>query len=189
MNIGIDCDGVLRNFTEGVITIGKKHGLVLEKPTTWNWLDLNKYNGRPLAYYIWQSREWAKELFENSPIIPGSFLAYKELVDLDYTNVYIVTTQSEKTKHHTIEWLNKFGFDKHVKTIFSKEKHKTGMDILIDDKYDNIKKQIDTGRLGHLIKQPYNEKYEYPFKFNHLEDSVNWIKNEVENNDFLNKIK
>ena len=177
--VGVDCDNVLREFDDTVIKLARKEGLIVDQPETWGWLTTNSTNGNTLAHHIWESRRWAKEVFEEAPVVPGASQAYKLMCEDPNLEVRVVTSQRQGTEHHTDRWLKANGFTSHHKTIYSHKKYDEGIDILIDDYPKNIALCVENNVKAILISRPFNVYYAHKPRVNNLNQAYEWIKTNI----------
>lgn len=175
IRVGVDVDGVMRDFHSAVIDKAKPHGLTIEYQdiTNWDFLRTNAVNGKSLAYHIFDSKEWAEDVFAKAPVLDGAKQAYNLLCE--YYDVYIVSDQANDTKHYTDLWLRENGFNRHVGAIYTSNKIQAPCQVLIDDNYEHIKKYNDSARLGILIDRPWNKKHEYHLRASQLIDAYNLL--------------
>ena len=167
MKIGIDCDGVLRDFISDLKDNIKEnypeHADKIKTPETWNWEDWLPF---------WTEEESEKYIFEDnyldffgvdaSPIM-SSVEDCPKLVEWAKENEHelvLVSAQRPQCKEPTREWLKKYGFD-FDKIIFTHDKWKADVDVLVDDSPDKMKefkeKSVNNGN-PICMKQTWNTK-------------------------------
>ena len=167
MRIGIDCDGVLRDFIPALIDSIKEthpeHADKILEPTSWDWEQWLPF---------WTEEETEKYVFEDyyvdffgaeCPPIKESVEDWKKLKRWAEDNgheLVLVSAQRENCEELTDAWLEKHGFD-------FKEKHYThnkwavDVDVLIDDSPEKLKifknKSVSNGQ-PICYKQSWNKE-------------------------------
>ena len=144
MRIGIDCDGVLRDFIPHLIkNIKENHPEHADKigvPTSWDWEQWLPF---------WTEDETEKYVFEDNfldffgpdcPPIKSSFEDWPKLRAWAIENgheLVLVSAQREHCKELTTEWLQRWGivFDE---MHYTKEKWSIDVDVLIDDSPEKL---------------------------------------------------
>jgi len=188
--IGIDVDGVLRDFCNALVTVIKKHYPEYLKdefdettePTMepdsgmiTDWYLENNFNctKKDLQQIYWYDRaKW----------IMGNGQPFKENVrTLKYWMKYLnkefvcVTSQKEHARHYTLSWLGKheLNFDR---VVFAKgrDKWQVDVDYLIDDSPANYEywkdgRQDEDGFI--LLDRPYNQKIKSKHRVFNLKES------------------
>ncbi len=182
--IGIDVDGVLRDFCHGLIRAVKAyHPEYIKKdkeiPEQYlhirDWHLENNFNctKKDLQQIYWH---------DHAKWIMGNGRAFKENVrTLKYWMKHInkewvcVTSQKEHARHYTLSWLGKheLNFDK---VVFAKGKDKWQVDVdyLIDDSPTNYRYWKD-GRQDEdtfiLLDRPYNQKVKAKHRVSNLKEA------------------
>ena len=144
MKIGIDVDGVLRDFCQGFESILKKHyPQYLPEDYTginnWKLSDNFTVSKPELQKIYWD--EFTKEIMGESPAFEENVQQMKDLIlwgEEVGIRFVCVTSQKPHARYHTAYWLGKheLNFD----TIYFRrgfEKAKTPVDYLIDDSPNN----------------------------------------------------
>ena len=166
MKIGIDCDGVLRDFISDLKDNIKEnypeHADKIKTPETWNWEDWLPF---------WTEEESEKYIFEDnyldffgidaSPIKSSieDWSKLKAWADDSEHELILVSAQRPQCKEPTREWLKKYGFD-FDKIIFTHDKWKADVDVLIDDSPDKLrefKEQSINNGVPICYKQTWNK--------------------------------
>ena len=167
MRIGIDCDGVLRDFIPDLINKIKEtnpeHADKIGIPHSWDWEDWLPF---------WTEDETEKYVFEDNyldffgpecPPIQSSVEDWPKLKEWAKENghkLVLVSAQRPHCEEPTTEWLKKYGFD--FKEIhYTKNKWAIDVDVLIDDSPEKIsdfnEKSINNGR-AICYKQSWNQQ-------------------------------
>ena len=175
--IGIDVDGVLRDFCNALVTVIKKHYPEYLKdefdettePTmepdsgmVTDWYLENNFNctKKDLQQIYW---------YDQAKWIMGNGRPFEENVrTLKYWMKHInkewvcITSQKEHARHYTLSWLGKheLNFDK-VVFVKGSDKWQVDVDYLIDDSPANYNywkdgRQDEDGFI--LLDRPYNQK-------------------------------
>ena len=167
MRIGIDCDGVLRDFIPALIdSIKETHPQHADKilvPESWDW---------DTWLPFWTNEETEKYVFEDNyldffgpecPPIQSSVDDWKTLKRWAEDNgheLVLVSAQREHCEEPTTEWLKMWGFD--FKEIhYTKHKWGVDVDVLIDDspeKLNDFRYKSITGGTPICFKQTWNQE-------------------------------
>ena len=167
MRIGIDCDGVLRDFIPALIDSIKEshpeHADKIKTPTDWEWESWLPF---------WTEEETEKYVFEDNyldffgvecPPIKESVEDWKNLKRWAEDNgheLVLVSAQRPHCEEPTDEWLKKYGFDFKEKH-YTQHKWAVDVDVLIDDSPSKLKKFNEKSiNNGHSIcmKQSWNKQ-------------------------------
>ena len=175
--IGIDVDGVLRDFCNALVTVIKKHYPEYLKdefdettePTMepdsgmiTDWYLENNFNctKKDLQQIYWYDQ--AKWIMGNGRPFEENVRTLKYWIKHINKEWVCVTSQKEHARHYTLSWLGKheLNFDK---VVFAKgrDKWQVDVDYLIDDSPTNYSywkdgRQDDDGFI--LLDRPYNQK-------------------------------
>jgi len=167
MRIGIDCDGVLRDFIPALIDSIKEthpeHADKILEPTSWDWEQWLPF---------WTEEETEKYVFEDNyldffgpecPPIKESVEDWKKLkawaIENDHELV-LVSAQRPHCEEPTDAWLEKYGFDFDEKH-YTKYKQLVDVDVLIDDSPEKLEKFSDRSvNYGSAVcyKQSWNQQ-------------------------------
>tara|TARA_Y100001938_G_scaffold127516_1_gene180454 strand:- start:819 stop:1418 length:600 start_codon:yes stop_codon:yes gene_type:complete len=193
--IGIDVDGVLRDFCGSLVDVIKEkypHYLKDEfKPEVepsldggmiTEWYLANNFNcsKKELQDIYWKNHP--DKIMANGAPMYG---AVKKMYDLfewaeenDHTLVCI-TSQKSFARHHTLYWLGKYGMD--FDTVYfrrGREKWKVDVDYLVDDSPNNF----DAWKKGRgmeegfiLMDAPYNQHIDSKYRIYALDEVVKII--------------
>lgn len=190
MRIGLDCDGVLRNFTDSV-----KRVVVREYPEFKNELEL------PIKM-TWDFESWLPfwtedeaedfifvkhyyDIFANADPYPEAiedWIILKEWEKINGHELVLVSAQRNQTVIATTEWIgtNKFDFRE---LHYIAEKWKVDVDILIDDNPKKLKafkeKSVSSGD-AICFKQPWNTKLHNSYHtIDRLSDIIDLVENKL----------
>jgi len=167
MRIGIDCDGVLRDFIGDLKdNIKENYPLLADKiktPETWNWEDWLPF---------WTEEESEKYIFEDnyldffgvdaSPIMSSveDWTELKEWAKEHGHELVLVSAQRPQCVEPTEYWLQRWGF-MFDEIIFTHDKWKADVDVLIDDSPEKLnefkEKSVNNGN-PICYKQTWNTK-------------------------------
>ena len=166
MRIGIDCDGVLRDFIpdliEGIKTTHPEHSDKILVPKSWDWDQWLPF---------WTNDETEKYVFEDnyldyfgpecSPMKESveDWPKLKQWAKDNGHELVLVSAQRDHCIEPTNDWLKKYGFDFQEKH-YTKHKWAVDVDILIDDSPEKLsdfdEKSVNNGR-PICMKQTWNE--------------------------------
>jgi len=167
MRIGIDCDGVLRNFIPDLINkieqTHPQHSNKILIPTSWDWEQWLPF---------WTEEETEKYVFDDhyislfgsggTPII-SSIEDWPKLKKWSTDNNHqlcLVSAQRDNCKHLTTVWLEENGFD-FDEIHYTHDKWEIDVDVLIDDspnKLKSFKKKSIVNGNPIRYKQTWNTK-------------------------------
>ena len=144
MRIGIDCDGVLRDFIPALIDSIKEthpeHADKILEPTSWDWEQWLPF---------WTEEETEKYVFEDNYLdffgvvaspIKSSVEDWPKLKQWAKENdhqLILVSAQREHCKEPTTDWLQRWGF-MFDEMHYTKEKWSIDVDVLIDDSPEKL---------------------------------------------------
>ncbi len=167
MRIGIDCDGVLRDFIpdliEGIKTTHPEHADKILVPESWDWETWLPF---------WTEDETEKYVFEDNyldffgavcPPIKESAEDWKTLKRWAEDNgheLVLVSAQRPHCEEPTTEWLREHGFD-FGEIHYTKNKWAVDVDVLIDDspeKLNDFKEKSVVGGTAICMKQSWNQQ-------------------------------
>ena len=166
MRIGIDCDGVLRDFIPALIDSIKEshpeHSDKILEPNDWEWESWLPF---------WTEDETEKYVFEDNyldffgavcPPIKESVEDWKTLKRWAEDNgheLVLVSAQRPHCEEPTTEWLKEYGFD-FDEIHYTKNKWSIDVDVLIDDspeKLNDFKEKSVVGGVPICMKQSWNQ--------------------------------
>ena len=167
LRIGIDCDGVLRDFipdlVDSIKTTHPQHADKIKTPTSWDWEQWLPF---------WTEDETEKYVFEDNYLdffgveaspIQSSVDDWKKIKRWAEDNgheLVLVSAQREHCIEPTNDWLEKYGFDFKEKH-YTQHKWAVDVDVLIDDSPSKLKKfkerSVEHGN-PICMKQTWNTK-------------------------------
>ncbi len=190
--IGIDIDGVLRDFSSDLYRVIKEHYPGYIKPgsekvysveeirkemTDW---DLeNSFNAPKEEIQRIYREEHAKTILGNGTPFVDNVNYLREQIKKDEHTFVAVTSQHPTCCHHTLSWLGKheLGFSS---VVFKKGRRKWGVEIdyLVDDSPNNYNawvygRQQEEGII--LMDQPWNEKIKATSRVNNIKEAMELI--------------
>jgi len=167
MRIGIDCDGVLRDFIPALIDSVKEsypeHADKIKEPRDWGWETWLPF---------WTEEETEQYVFEDNyldffgpecPPIDSAVEDWKTLKRWAEDNgheLVLVSAQRPHCEEPTTEWLKKYGFD-FEEIHYTKHKWAVDVDVLIDDspeKLSDFKEKSVVGGVPICMKQSWNKE-------------------------------
>ena len=183
IRLGIDVDGVLRDFDTKVLEIIKQvypDKILSEVTTSWDYDNIDV----PIKELskLWHETH-CEEIYRNSELMPGAKEELKLLKEWGRTQKpgyqYIcVTAQIPYNDSHTLYWLGKHYFN-FLETHITNYKYKVDIDYLIDDSPKNYDKWVEAGRDEKtfiLFNRPYNQNCPATNRINKLSDVINILK-------------
>jgi 5'(3')-deoxyribonucleotidase len=190
--IGIDIDGVLRDFSSDLYRVIKEHYPGYIKPgsekvysveeirkemTDW---DLeNSFNAPKEEIQRIYREEHAKTILGNGTPFVDNVNYLREQIKKDEHTFVAVTSQHPTCCHHTLSWLGKheLGFSS---VVFKKGRRKweVEIDYLVDDSPNNYNawvygRQQEEGFI--LMDQPWNEKIKATSRVNNIKEAMELI--------------
>lgn len=175
LRVGIDVDGVLRNFVQKIIDMAALEDVTVQEPTEYEFLH-QLVGDHTIANHIWGLKDWQEEIFVDSGTFQKGKLGYEMFCTDPQFEVYIVSHQKKGTEHHTDKWLKENGFTQHVQTIYAEDKLEAPCQVIIDDKPANVEDYLDNARMGILIDRSYNQKVSLPYRVENLIEAYNLLK-------------
>ena len=167
MRIGIDCDGVLRDFIpdliDGIKTTHPEHADKILVPESWDWETWLPF---------WTEAETEKYVFEDNyldffgavanPIKTAveDWPILKAWAMRNGHELVLVSAQREHCVEPTDAWLEEHGFD-FMEKWYTKEKWSVDVDVLIDDspeKLKDFKEKSVVGGVPICMKQSWNKE-------------------------------
>ena len=186
--IGIDVDGVLRDFCDAVTKVVKRDFPQYMKDDfteidDWRLANCFNCNKEDLQSIYWHSH--AEEIMGNANPMYGAIQKMYHLFDWAEKNghsLVCITSQKPHARHHTLSWLGKYALN--FDTIYFRrgfEKPDVQVDYLVDDSPNNFnywikKRGMQEGFI--LMDSPYNQH----LKSNHRIKGLDEVQKIIENN-------
>lgn len=183
--IGVDVDGVLRDFSTGVYDVINKYypdyikdGINSRQEMT-DWDLENSFNASREEIHRIYREEHAESILSNGLPITENVDYLREQIKEDKHTFIAVTSQHPICCHHTLSWLGKheLGFSS---VVFKKGRRKweVEIDYLIDDSPNNHEawvagRQMEDGFI--LMDQPWNQKVESNYRVNNIKEAMELI--------------
>lgn len=187
MIIGVDVDGVLRDFTTSLIRVYRHRfpDHSIGDYNEWQWDTINNFPqfeyGKSQPHRKRLMREFVfnthvQDIMVNAEPFPNAVEALNDLYHNTHHQVYIVTNQYKGSEHHTLEWLGRNGVQA-KKVIFEQHKLRANCDVLIDDKIENLEDYLKGGKGAIAIARPWNRHWKKTKAVKGLEQAVELLKN------------
>jgi 5'(3')-deoxyribonucleotidase len=184
IRIGIDVDGVLRDFDTKVMEVIKEvypDKITSEETHGWDFPNVD-VDIKELAK-LWQETH-CEEIFREAPLMPNVKEEFKILKDWGRTQrpgyqYAVVTAQMPYNANHTLYWLGKHYFN-FLEVYVSNHKYKVDIDYLVDDSPKNYEKWVAAGRDEKayiLFDRPYNQDCPATNRIYKLSDLIEILKN------------
>ena len=169
MRIGIDCDGVLRDFIPDLISSIKEthpqHADKILEPTSWDWEQwLPFWTEEETEKFIFEDH--VEEIFYTADAYDEALEDWPKLVEWAKENgheLVLVSAQRDDCIDITDMWLNNYRF-KFAEKHYTKLKHLVDVDVLVDDspaKLGRFKKQSVTDGIPICFRRPWNKKSQF----------------------------
>ena len=167
MRIGIDCDGVLRDFIPDLINKIKEtnpeHADKIGIPHSWDWEDwLPFWTEDETEEYVFETH--FEELFgpAANPIQSSieDWPKVKEWAKENGHELILVSAQRENCKEPTTQWLQRWGFV-FDEMYYTHKKWSVDVDVLVDDspaKLSAFKKKSINNGVPIVYRQTWNTK-------------------------------
>lgn len=158
LHIAVDLDDVVLDFVGGLRSaLKKEYGVELREE------DITDFNLKPFldpiigrSWWSWmRDRSW---IWSHFPAIDGA-IGTLDRLRRDGHYLELVTSKPEWAEHNVYRWLGKWRPPFQRVTITGPEDVKadfTDADILIDDKFENVKEFARAGRRALLFDRPHN---------------------------------
>ena len=176
--IGIDVDGVLRDFCDGLTKVVREHYPQYMKDDfveVNDWKLANNFNctKEDLQQIYWH--DYADEIMGNSNPIQGAIEQMYDLMDWAEEkghSLVCVTSQKLHARHHTLSWLGKYGLN--FDTVYFRkgwQKWMVDVDYLVDDSPNNFENWVKGRGMQEgfiLMNQPYNGHIKSSYRITEL---------------------
>jgi len=154
MRIGVDIDGVIGDQVPHLLRrVKQKCNIEMKKSDIKLW-------DQPMGHTNFE-KEMEEAVLDRTfvltmPLIRGSREGLERIAS--YNRVIIVTSRPPEADEDTIEWLNRkrLGFDEFINT-HREGKLRAPIDVLIDDRLENVRDFALTKRLAIMLSQPWNK--------------------------------
>ena len=185
--IGIDVDGVIRDFSLDLHKVIKEHypEYIMNEVDTpkemTDWDLENSFNAPKEEIQRIYREEFAHNILSNGTPIKENVDYLRERIKEDEYTFVCVTSQHPICCHHTLYWLGKheLGFSS---VVFKKGRRKwqVEVDYLIDDSPNNHEawvagRQMKDGFL--LLDRPWNEKVDAQNRVKNIKEGIELIDN------------
>ena len=150
LHIGIDVDGVLRDFCKGLLDVIKsEYPSYMKKDTEplRHWDIEKNFNAtkKQLQEVYWNAHSHL--IMGNSPEITGAITEFEELTDWcleEGHELSIVTSQKQHARHLTLHWLSLHELNPGaVYFVSGPDKWKVPIDFLLDDSPENYEHWVE----------------------------------------------
>lgn len=161
MIIGIDVDGVLRDFVGSVQRIVKNlfPHMEIKEHTTYA-LQPAYPDDFDISKFIWEGSH-TRDIFSAADIFPGAEDFMHKLSKLK-VDVAICTSQKYRTEQYTLNWLQLRGI-KYDHFFVTNAKHLLPVKVLVDDKPSTIINCQSSSKIIPIcFEQPWNTQIESP---------------------------
>lgn len=138
MRVGVDIDGVIRDFVGSVLKVYKRvypeHRIL---PVNSYGLQpfFPDYQGKISNFY---SVDYAGEIYGKARVLPGSCEMLRQLQMMGHTVVLVTAQPNDGVTDITREWV-RFNMIPHDELVFATDKSKVDVAILLDDGMHNLK--------------------------------------------------
>jgi len=190
IRIGIDLDGVLRNLVGNVlqkVNEDYKTSFREKDVTMWDF-DKELISKEVSDFNLYQFIHLNPTILNKCDVYRKFIKIYKKLRAMDDYDIIIITNQPINWRRRTIHWLieNYISFDG---LIFTEEKHKWELDVIIDDKIETCLQCASNEILTFLWNQPWNNE----FNKSKITDSTTfrnlYLSKEVDIIEMINELK
>lgn len=178
--IGIDVDGVLRDFCGTITKVVKRDFPQYMKDdfveiNTWRLADSFNCDKEALQSIYWHSH--ADEIMGNSDPMYGAIKKMYDLFDWAEQNnhsLVCVTSQKPHARHYTLSWLGKYGLN--FDTVYFRkgfQKPDVQIDYLVDDSPNNFNYWVDKRGMQEgfiLMDSPYNQHIKSNYRIKGLDE-------------------
>lgn len=155
MRIGLDIDGVLANFVQGILDIGHERGL---SHFPKSWLDVDTWFICDGFVDVMKEHSYSADFWLGLKPLPYS-------LPLDFTPDCYITARPIQSSV-TQEWLDKYGFPKALLITVDNPQDKLAhikernLDLFVDDHYETIPQLRAAGVNAVLYHAPYQRGHD-----------------------------
>lgn len=161
MRVGVDLDGVVYDFAEGLRTYLCESGIGVAEdyPPTTRWEFYHDW-GLTLEEFLRHCADGVEAgiIFFHGDPLPGAREAFDMLRAAGHT-LHIVTDRSfgNASECNTSNWLRMHGL-KFDSLTFTRDKTCVRLDTMVDDKIENYDALDEEGVAVYLLTRPWNER-------------------------------
>ena len=192
MRIGIDIDGVLRDFGKSFMGVMKKHypeTMLQDKITDWQLEKHFTLSKKELQEIYWD--KFCDAIFLNADPMPNAIEHMKYLFgwanEKDNTLVCI-SSQRPSGRHNSLQWLGKYGLGfEEVHFVMGRYKWKKDVDWLLDDSpenWHNWKKGRGSDEGFILMDAVYNQHINATHRVKSIIEVIDIVDNQRVINDY-----
>ena len=188
VTIGIDVDGVLRDFNAKVMEIANREFPSKVKSQVTNSWDYSNIDiPTDLFRHIWMDSKFCREIYRDAPVINNVrqglavLQAWCENSAKYNIELVIATHQHPGNESHTLYWLGLHDFN-FRKVYVDACKHTLPIDYLIDDSGKNYEDWIKSGRREEcfiLVNRPWNRDCKASRVIDSLDESIVYLKKDI----------
>ena len=185
MRIGIDVDGVIRDFiTAFKSVVGQEYpnAKIPESISTWKFEDDITDLSREEIKEIYKEK-FCKQCFQEalpfSEAVPA-FWTLEKWAEREGHELIIVTSQVPENRHYTLSWLGKYGLN--FDTVYfrkGRDKWKVDVDYLVDDSPNNHRAWVYGRGMQEgiiLVDAPYNQHINSSYRITSLDQVKDIVK-------------
>lgn len=165
IHIGIDVDGVLRDFDTQFLKYAreiKNMHITVTGQESWGFPTILDEYGDKLITHVFRYPHVGQYVYERAPMIENAYTGYQLFTDNPLIHTYIVTSQKKGYEPFTDQWLENNNLNRHIYTFYEQKKLNAPVQILIDDKPSNVTDYLDSNRFAVLINRMHNEDFDRP---------------------------
>ena len=185
MKIGIDVDGVLRDFCDGLLKVVREHypHYMKDDFTEINdWTLANNFNctKEDLQQIYWY--DYADKIMGDGIPIYGAIEQMYDLFDWANENNHslaCITSQKPHARYHTLTWLGKYGLN--FDTVYftrGRFKWKIPVDYLVDDSPENFDNWVRGRGMKEgyiMMNQIYNQESNPSYRIKELKEVMDIV--------------
>lgn len=163
IHVGFDLDGVCRNFDEQFARYAKERydiTVTEEDMAEYGYASVLDTNGRRIIKDVFTDPGIGRFIFEDAPPITNAFTGYSLFVQHSGFEQYIVSTQKREYEQFSNNWIRNNRFTENAAVFYERNKLNAPVQVLIDDKPENVEKYIKNGRDAILITTPKTKNYQ-----------------------------
>lgn len=157
MHIGVDCDGVLYDFTEDARLVVAQHlgteYTNLEPAKVWDFMTEQWGLDQRTFWKLWFKAVRDDDAWFRLPPVEGSVEGLKRLQKAGH-KIHIVTSR-KGGELNTVRWIQEYGIPYDTLHI-GRDKTRVNVDVLVDDWEKNWHEIRDTGGRCIIWDQPWN---------------------------------